>query len=388
MCLFTRERPDSTRLGVTRRVVTRLNTYDTRFVEEEEHWSLIDSAHSIPLHNHVSTAAEMHPLLLPEIVAEVFSHLVEGNLCSVAQSTEVCRLWWQSGHKHVWRRVQLRDLYCYVKNIERRHYFASLVQEISFEAGDTILADHKLPLGLLNFSRLDTINMWCSNIVGVRFANIDSLFVPSLHSSTIEKDDKPCGYESDEDVLALLDALRSRLATFTTLHFDVFSQDLASPVLYGMLDDMTAIEDLQSGRIAEEMHGENAPENLLQKMLADKLKLDILNFSHGVIFSLADISTFLDRMGRDWTIPSLMYFGRPRFDECHAAAYLINRMPNLDELFIGLDDRVGLWSDSLRILSTAISRCEQLKLVNMDIDLNERDMDGSWLPYSTGPPET
>jgi hypothetical protein len=232
----------------------------------------------------------------------------------------------------------------------------------------------------LEFSRLRSIAMDQTNLIGARPANIQSLCVPTLRSCIIDH----AGIAADdEDSVPFLEALMTCRTTLTTLDFSADCQPAAEPLLYRLLNEISVIEHLSLGWCAEHLHDTYPTEDLLQ-MLLDKPTLVILDFPHGVDFSLMAISTFLAKMGPRWSIPSLQSFGRPEIRSSQGAAYLIDRMPNLREPIFELKDSLGTWSDNLKCVFASISKLHQLKILCLNIDLADRDIDCSWLPHLVG----
>jgi len=165
----------------------------------------------------------------------VFSHL--DDIWSLVQSTEVCRLWWLEGHHRVWRKIQLRDLTGYVKDLSRRQYFASFVEELAFEPDDTILADARMSIPLLDFTRLSSVKLYGSTLIGARTGNLMSLIVPSPRSWTIKESDVERKDNHYQDDITTMSALLTGAATLRSLRIDMDCNHTLGPGVYQMLDD-------------------------------------------------------------------------------------------------------------------------------------------------------
>jgi hypothetical protein len=157
-----------------------------------------------------------HALLNPEAIANVFAHLPDDHR-NLSQSSRICRLWWGEGQRQQWRRIELRNLYHYVADVSRRQYLASLVNTIIIFELDTILADELLQP--LSFPRLHTVNMYSSNLIDVRFVNLESLTVPSLRSLTVQS--SIIYSRNERDSVTFYNALMSICASLTSLDLDI-----------------------------------------------------------------------------------------------------------------------------------------------------------------------
>jgi hypothetical protein len=292
----------------------------------------------------------------------VFAHL-DDDIRSLAQSTEVCRLWWQEGHQRVWRNVQLRDLYDCVNDVSRRQYFASLVETIVFRPGDTILAEQRLSHQLLAFSRLSSVEM----------------IVPSLRSWSVEYGDVQRKGDRETDDIAAMSALLTGCATLSFLNIQFDCKPSLGPVVYEMLDAITDVEHIHLQFIGEILYDIYPSEDLLQRLLCNKPKLATLSFTHGLEFFEEDIDLFLARNGSDWLVPSLRSFGRPVFNTAPAAVKLIERMPNLQQLVLTVMNDTGNWGNDLEHLFTFISTLPHLEHLELEISGENCDLDGSWL---------
>jgi hypothetical protein len=140
---------------------------------------------------------------------------------------------------------------------------------------------------------------------------------------------------------------------------------------------------LRLGEIAENLCSSEHPEDFLRSVLS-RPRLVTLDFPHGVGFPLSAINAFLATMGPRWSIPSLQYLGRPHIESSQAAAYLIDRMPNLRGLTFELEDALETWSDNLKCVFSSISKLRQLILLDLNVNLADRDMDCSCLPHLVG----
>lgn len=323
-------------------------------------------------------AADDHPLLNPEIIDGVLFHL-EGDLRSLGQNTRTCRLWWHVGHHRVWRSIQLRDLLGYVKDLSRKQYFASLVETITFKSGDNVLARGHSSIPLLDFERLAYVKIHGSNLDGLRTENIMSLIVPSLRSWVIEESmiNRKSGHEAND--ITAMRVLSTAAATLRTLDIDGYCYYSLGPVVWEMLDSLTALERLHFRYIGEILHQSYHPEVFLRKILTNKPSLVAVGFTHGVDFDERDIDNFLAWTGRDWSLPSLREFGRPTFNSVPAATKLIERMPNVEELIFSIDDRFGNFMNDVKDIFTFMSTIRQMVSVDLDLSGLDCGLDGSWL---------
>jgi hypothetical protein len=316
-------------------------------------------------------------------MAGVFTHLTD-DLQTLSQSTRVCRLWWEESHQHLWRHAELRDLFRNVRDVARRTYFASIIRSLYFPMDDATLASEQMLIEPLSFPRLRTLTLWRSNLLDARAANIESLIVPSLRSVALDY-----SYESDDfvgqvDLGVFLTALLPACPTLALLSLNQFSESASTgALLSAVIGELAAIEHLRLGEIAENLCSSEHPEDFLRSVLS-RPRLVTLDFPHGLGFPLLAVNAFLATMGPRWYIPSLQSFGRPHIESIQAAAYLIDRMPNLRELTFELEDALGTWSDNLKCVFSSISKLRQLKLLDMTINLADRDMDCSCLPHLVG----
>lgn len=308
------------------------------------------------------------------MIASVFAQLA-GDHGSLAQGSRVCRLWWTEGHKQLWRRSQLVHLLL-VKDIDRRRYFASLVEKLTFSPDDNALASTQMEREPLAFSRLATIKMWQSNLADVVPLNIESLIVPSLRTLSIQP--HPISWErtSEQDDFTFLNALSACLANLTTLRFEIGNSNVEEDQLFTLFDGLVAVEHLEIGHIAESLFSIPQPEDFLQRMLS-KPNLVSLGFPHGCEFTAQSVLIFLNNMGPRWFLPTLRSLSRPVFFCSQAAASLLDRLPNLDYLEIELDG--SGWGDNLKYTFTAISKLQHLKSIEIQLNVDDYDMDGSWL---------
>lgn len=317
-----------------------------------------------------------HPLLVPLIAACVFEHLTD-DIKSVCQSTKVCRLWFLEGYKHLWRHGQLGQLFFYVKDIGRRCHFASLLEELTFHSDDNSLASNQMKLQPLQSARLKSIAINQSNLIGVQPANIKSLIVPSLRFLSLESDGFEWAQQSKEDNDIFLDALISHCGTLTTLKFYPIYTDAERHLVSALIDSLQDIEHLELGYIAEHLHSRDHAEDFLYKVFT-KSRLVYLSFPHGCDFTEHSVQLFLATMEPDWTLPSLRYLGRPVFFSSLAAASLLQRLPSLSTLHLTLEGHGG-WRNSLTHTFAAISKLRQLEKLNLYVNVDDCDMDGSWL---------
>jgi hypothetical protein len=316
-------------------------------------------------------------------MAGVFTHLTDDQQ-ALSQSTRVCRLWWEEGHQHLWRHAELRHLFHNVRDVARRTHFASIIRSLYFPMDDATLASEQMLIEPLSFPRLRSLTLWRSNLLDARAANIESLIVPSLRSVALDY-----SYESDNsvgqvDLGVFLTALLPACATLALLSLNQFSVSASTgALLSAVIGKLTAIEHLRLGEIAENLCSSEHPEDFLHSVLS-KPRLVTLDLPHGVGFPLSAINAFLATMGPRWSIPSLQSLGRPHIESSQAAAYLIDRMSNLRELTFELEDALGTWSDNLKCVFSSISKLRQLRLLDLNIDLADRDMDCSCLPHLVG----
>lgn len=165
----------------------------------------------------------------------------------------------------------------------------------------------------------------------------------------------------------------------TTLHIQQDCDDSVAPVVWKILDVITAIENLHFGDLAEILHAIYRPEEFLRKLLSNKPKLATVSFTHGVDFSDREIDSFLARMGSNWSIPSLREFGRPTFCSGPAATRLIGRMPNLEDLIFTVRDRMGVMSNSIERVFAFMPLLRSLGSLELRFIGNGCKFDGSWL---------
>jgi len=291
----------------------------------------------------------------------------------------VCRLWWQAGHQRVWRSIQLRDSLGYVKDLTRRKHFASLVETITFQPGDNTLANGQKTIQFLDFKRLIAVNSHGSNYDGVRLENVKSLIVSSLRSWVVEESDVRRRSDHGTDDITVMSALSTKAASLHTLDIDMNCDDSLGPVIYEMLDNLSALEHLDMRSIGEILHQTYPPDVFLQKVLTNKPSLTTVSFTHGVDFSAGDVNGFLARMDRNWSIPSLRSFGRPCFNSVSAATGLIARMPNVEELIFTVIDRTGNFGTNVNNLFTFMSTVRQLTSIDLELEGDDCGFDGSWL---------
>jgi hypothetical protein len=264
-----------------------------------------------------------------------------------------------------------------VKDVSRRQYFASLVETIVFRPGDTILAEQRMSRNLPNFSRLSSVEICGSNFEGARTENIKSLIVPSLRSWSIEHGDIQRRGDRETDDIAAMSALLTGCATLSFLYIQMSCEPSLGPAVYEMLDAITDVEHIHLQRIGEILHDTYSPEDLLQRLLCNKPKLATLSFTHGLEFFEEDVDLFLARMGSGCLVPSLRSFGRPVFNSSPAAVKLIDRMPDLEQLVLTVMDESGNWGNDLEHLFTFISTLHQLEHLELEINGENCDLEGS-----------
>jgi hypothetical protein len=312
-------------------------------------------------------------------MASVFTHLAD-DLQALSQSTRVCRLWWEQGHQYLWRHAELRDLFRKVENVARRTHFASLIETLSFPAHDRTLASEQMLVEPLSFPRLNSITLFKSNLIGVRPANLQSLIGPSLRSLSLEDNHDPDWRVNESETAAFFAALMPARATLTSLHLDAAYRTTAEDALaLAFVSGLTAVENLRFGYIAENLHSTQHPEHFLQMMLS-KRRLTTLTFPHAVDFTEQSVLIFLAQMGPSWSNLSLRILSYPIFFSSLAAAQLITRMPNLQDLQLGIE----AFSDDLQCLFAAISQLVHLESLYLDINVKQCTMDASWLVKLAG----
>ncbi|KAK5999349.1 hypothetical protein QM012_005567 [Aureobasidium pullulans] len=312
------------------------------------------------------TIIDHHPLLKPEILSIIFSWLAHaddetddnniGKVWTIAQSTEVCRQWWLEGHHLVWRKIQLHNLFFYVKNPVRRTHYAFMVEELDFEQDDTVLSTAEMADADLSFPRLHSVSINETNLLNVRPENISALMQP--------------GQPLDNSVF--LDALLAGWGGLTQFKFDNFYANDKQSTILSILERIHYIEVLDLGNFTESLAIER-PQDLL-RLLSNKPRLVHLCFPHGVLFSQVDIEIFLHKMGRT-RMPSLQTLFKPQFDTGTAAARLISRLPNLVELWLCLDH----WPFDLDQLFITAGMLRKLEGLDLDFGRPDCDFDGSWL---------
>jgi hypothetical protein len=142
-----------------------------------------DRTHDTPTTQSLDQVGDL-PVLGADIVDLIFSHIPPGDSETATRMTEVCRLWYHVGHRHVWREFdsQLRGLVLNVKDQARREYLASLFRVVYLPPGDNSLATDQTTLQTLDLPRLESLHIHLSNLDGIRFDNIQALIGPSLRS--------------------------------------------------------------------------------------------------------------------------------------------------------------------------------------------------------------
>lgn len=296
----------------------------------------------------------------------------------MAQSTEVCRTWWLEGRHLVWRQIELRDLLFYVQDSVRRERYASFVEELEFKPNDTILSTIEMADAALSFPRLHSVTINESNLVDVRSDNLSTLMPPSLRFWFVEDDGELNRPGSDRDELIHLDALLAGCDNLTTLDFPLFCRWSMLPAFLSILKRMSFIEDLNLGDVAEDLADKFPQEFLLQ--LFNKSHLVTVNFPCAVEFPQVAVDTFLQKMGRNWLMPSLESLSKPKFDSGTAAARLLARMPNLVQVWLSVDR----WHVDLDQVFIVAGMLEKLEFLDLEFWIRYHDFDGAWLLHLTG----
>lgn len=291
---------------------------------------------------------------------------------------QVCCLWWSEGHKQLWRHARLSDLYTHIKEADRRAYFSRYIKTVTLQLGDTMLASRQMALQPVVLECLESVNMHKSNLVNVEVANIESLIRPSLRSVTIKGGWSPGPRPTDRDIVVLLDTLLSSCNTLTTLDLDIDYSNTVGLVLRGLLATLTAIEHLKLGEVADFLHSSMPGQDFL-RLLLSKPRLVTLDFPHGADFNDHDVQPFLTGMSADWSLPSLRSLSRPVFFDHQAAISLLRRLPNLEILELELEDYHGDWTDDLEHTFDALSQLKHLKVLEVQVAVNECNLHGSWL---------
>lgn len=325
---------------------------------------------------------ENHPLLNPLIAACVFEQLA-GDSRFVYQGIRVCRLWWSEGHKQLWRHARLGDLYTHIHEVERRAYFSRYIETVTLQPCDAILASQQMILQPVVLERLKSLNINQTNLINVIAANMHSLIPPSLRSLTIRADWIPGLRDTESDSITFLNALMNSCDTLTTLDLDLSSSDTADTLLLALLARLTVIENLTLGEVTQFLYERAHDHDFLRRVL-NKTRLVTLAFPHGVDFADHAVQTFLTGMNAHWSLPSLQSLSCPVFFSSQAAASLLNRLPNLEDLELELEDFQGDWDDALEHTFDALSRLKQLKMLDLRIAVNQWNLRGSWLVKLAG----
>jgi len=340
-----------------------------------------------------------NPLLIPEIMAEIFSNIPSSDSGTAARMTEVSREWWHVGHRDVWREGsnQLSGLIHDVDDPDRRKYFASLIKTIHLQPGDTILSSEDTILEKLEFPQLEANYMDVSNLVGLRAKNLDALLVPSLRSLHLQAQGGIWGSDHEKDCATFFETVFDN-EWITTLTLD-FNDELPDSwhvelLLTHWLDSAEQLQHLELNRLSESLIRRCPANLLLQQLLEYKPDLVSLCFPRGVYILQRHIDTFLTDVGSDWSIPSLKeitpgrdYKGRllsqdsnaPRFADGQPAAQLLDRMPNLEELAIVFSSVEGSFANGLACVFDSLSKLKHLKKLDLDAEVLEADVYGEWL---------
>ncbi|CAD0095897.1 unnamed protein product [Aureobasidium mustum] len=356
--------------------------------------------HPTQLRNPKLYTIDEHPLLKPEILAVVFSFLAEKsndtdnndddngdsdgndndrNIWSLAQATEVCRQWWEEGHHLLWRKIQVRDLLFYVRDPARRSYYASLVEELVFEPDDHVLSTTRMANASLSFPRLQSVRLNETNILNVRHENLSSLLTSTLRLLSFHGDAEVYHPTRDRDDQVLFNSLLARCGSLVTLKFDTWCHDSKWPTNLSIVERSTSIEHLTLGYVLERIMANHPPDDTLHKLF-NKPRLVSLSFPQGVDVSQTAVDTLLATMGRKWLLPSLRLLRKPGFDCGMAAARLIGCLPNL----VDLSFSITRWDIDLEYAFIAVGMLENLQTLDMDINIYNGDLDGSWLIHLAG----
>ena len=323
-----------------------------------------------------------HPLLNPDIAASVFEHLGDDSR-TVYRGMRVCRLWWSEGHKRLWRGARLDDLYSHVQEVERRLYFSRYVESLTIPSGDSILSNGQMDLQSLDLRRLKSLLMHQTNLINIHPPNIASLIVPSLRSLTFRYDSIYVQGQTDRECIIFLNALMPVCHKLTTLDLDLNCSGALLPLLVRLFTRLSAIEHLEIGDLAEDLHSHMHGQDILRLML-NRPRLVTLGFSHAVDFAEHAVQALLAGMGAYWSLPSLQSLSRPVFFSSRAAALLLHRLPNLKCLEFELEEFHGSWGDTLEQTFDALSQLKQLDALELQIAVGECNLNGTWLVRLAG----
>lgn len=122
------------------------------------------------------------------------------------------------------------------------------------------------------------------------------------------------------------------------------------------------------------MHGQD-----LLRLMLNNSRLITLAFPHGVDFHEHAVDGFLTAMGAYWSLASLQSLRRPVFFTSRAAALLLYHLPNLEYLELELEDFHGNWGDALAQTFDALSQVKHLKMLYLQIAVDEWNLNGAWL---------
>ncbi|KAH0339620.1 hypothetical protein KCU81_g7221, partial [Aureobasidium melanogenum] len=340
--------------------------------------------HPSELRNPILYNDDHHPLLKPEIVAIVLQHINDDEtndednddpkVQSIAESIRVCRKWWIESHHLLWHRVQLRDLLFYVQDPMRRRHYASLVRRLDFKPDDTTLSTEEMADAALSFPRLHSVYINETNMLNVRPENISALMSPSLRLWSVDNDsDTSSNRNYNRDSRIYLHALLEVCGGLTQLDFDTNFVIHKLPLVLSILERIDSIEVLNLGDVAEYL-ANKCPQDFFSRLF-NKPRLAEVDFPHATSFSQVEVDTFLDKMGRTWTMPSLESLAKPKFDTGTAAARLLSRMPNLVNIWLHVDGR----HNDIDRLFIAAGRLENLELLDVGLSMYRCNFDGSWL---------
>jgi hypothetical protein len=349
---------------------------------------------------HHAHGTEINPLLSLDILHNILAQIPSPDTDTTTRMTEVCRHWWTVGHRYVWGQSfgQLRGLVLNVNDPARRAYFASLVKHVHVQPGDQILADSRTTLQQLEFPRLESVHLDLSNIEDMRAANIEALMVPSLRPFTLGKSNLAWHGDREADSVTLLNALMLRRASLRTLSLEFHTQlpESMGALLLELLKGTTAIEHLDLARVSGTALDSTSPVDLLHALLNNKQRLVSLRLPVQATFRKNEVDAFLNRVGPDWSMPSLrimelsdgsrgtMFRLTRTPTSTLAAAQLLDRLPNLEQLSIRLLDRAEFWQvpssgDNVKYILDSVSKLQHLKVLELEIDIDDCDLDGERL---------
>lgn len=300
------------------------------------------------------------------------------------------------GFPRLWRYAegQLGGLVRNVSHPVRRQLYANSVRHIHILPDDMILADDRGILETLDFPRLESVHMYLSHLDDVRSANLDALIVPTLRSMQLEEDEDDWMRERldrrENASDTFLNALMTICTSLTTLTLPSLPES-AEPLILDLLGRLTAIEHLDLELTSQTLVRYGPPEVLLEKLLDNKPRLTTISFPPSSEFHEDVLESFLRRVGNSWSLPSLrsispgrnygrpMSFSRstaPVLGCSMAAARIIDAMPSMEHLHLGLFVESVRSAADLRHVLTSISSLRHLRTLDLEIWADIFDVDG------------